>query len=200
MDTAQFIEQMLNDPDEYESADDYLRKRNAMRPPPSFEYMTYSDDDIATKEETSDTLKPGDITKLLRNAPGILGYAGKMEESLQPCSPDDQPDMITTERIPIFLSEKYFQGHSNVESSDRMESQSKHETGAGAKASDQDDPDELYPTIYASDMKCGDSTSTGRVVCEKNVEPGFFTAFEIYQLNRVSKPAKHLHSKTSYFD
>lgn len=185
MDAEQYIKQILEEPDDFESADIYLQRRNARKPPEIIEHLTSYDDIIDVKP--SNTLQPGDITALLQNVPGILGYAGEMQRSVKPCSVDDQPDMITTERIPIYLSSKYFQGLPNNASSDANKSNGRNKTGGGAKSRRKASRDELHPTIYASDTK--KPVKESGATKQKSAKPELYNAFEIYQLKRVSSHA-----------
>lgn len=61
--------------------------------------------------DTSEKVIEGEISKMLRIAPGILPPVDRFPKSYKPPKPTKQPDFIPTDRfnkIPILLDEKYF--------------------------------------------------------------------------------------------
>lgn len=182
MTAEEFIEQMQNDHDEYELIDDYLYRQNARKPPKYIGKFSSSYDE-AVKEPPSNELKPGDITRLLQNVPGILGYANEMQKSVDVYAKQEQPDMITTESIPIFLNEKYFR--TPVNPTKMMDSKVERESDNGQKSrrKEKKSLNDFLPTIYASNAKKEEPANKDRSV---NGGTEFYTPFEIYQLKRVS--------------
>ncbi|XP_055320840.1 uncharacterized protein LOC129577548 isoform X3 [Sitodiplosis mosellana] len=69
---------------------------------------------IRTPEEFLEPLHPseyakdGDITRMLRNMPGILPAVVNFPNGYVQPKPLEQPDVIFNDRIPILLSEKFF--------------------------------------------------------------------------------------------
>lgn len=60
---------------------------------------------------TSGKIVEGEITRMLRTAPGILPAVDRFPKSYKPPKPSEQPDFIPQDRfnkIPILLSSKYF--------------------------------------------------------------------------------------------
>lgn len=185
LDAVEYVKRMLEERDgEYESAQSYLQRRLAARRPPEIiEHFTPYDEEF---EAAPNKLEVGDITTLLRHTPGVLGYANELPKTVERCVAEEFPDIIMTERMPIFLADKYFHGPQSIEGSNGVDYRAEMErkakdmaTATGGRPGNASP--EIYPTIYASDVKRKEDGATA-----KPPGPELFNAYEIYQLKRVS--------------
>lgn len=187
-DAEEFVRRMLEERDtDFESATSFLQRRVASRrPPENIDQFLTPYDEVVEAKLSSNQLEPGDITSLIQNVPGTLGFATQLPEPAQTNVTDDQPDLITTECIPIFLGDKYFHSPAPNEHSDGVDHRAEMERTAdkianASKALEKNEPHGIYPTIYASDKK-----RASKVAAAKLQKPELFNSFEIYQLKRVS--------------
>lgn len=181
LDAMEYVKRMLEERDgEYESAQSYLQRRiAARRPPENIEHFTPYDEEVETAPNR--LLEPGDIATLLKHTPGVLGFANELPRTVERCVEEDYPDIITTGHMPIFLADKYFHAPQSIEGSIGVDYRAEMEREAAMASRNGKASPELYPTIYASDIRRKEDGAT-----TKPPGPELFNAYEIYQLKRVS--------------
>lgn len=107
-DLDEFLNNFDDGMDEFISPEEYLATREPL--PEEF---------IKTPDEFSEPIKPteyakdGDITRLLRAVPGVMGHVAAFPKSYNAPKTLKQPDIILNDRIPILLSEKFFKFHTD---------------------------------------------------------------------------------------
>lgn len=178
---AEFLAHDNNELDDgFASASEYVRER---APPEQIHHPSIYDDRFIQSTESS-KLRIGEITQLLQNTPGTIGHVDKFPEtSVIHETNDDTPDIILTEKIPIFLGRKYF------------EFQHPQDDDESAESSDQEGTKlvNTFSTVFADDENNNgkgkeSDTSDGKHTKSKHSKKKYFNAFEVYQQKRVSRP------------
>lgn len=113
------MEEFLNDDDAFQSPDEFLQ---SLQPNVVEEQIQIPEEHIYQNAmlNKSEKMVEGEITQMLRIAPGILPPVDSFPKSYKPPKLADQPDFIPQGRhnkFPIFLDEKYFKFHDSDDES-----------------------------------------------------------------------------------
>lgn len=105
------LDEFLENDAEFMSPDEFL----ASLPPQVEESVEIPEELIFHHSmlNESEKIVEGEITQMLRIAPGILPPVDSFPKSYKPEKPTKLPDVIENDRIPILLNEKYFKFHDN---------------------------------------------------------------------------------------
>lgn len=97
---------------EHEGMDEFISHEEFMatREPLPEEFIKKADE-FTEPIKPTEYAKDGDITRLLRQVPGVLGHVATFPKSYSAPKTLKQPDIILNDRIPILLSEEFFKFH-----------------------------------------------------------------------------------------
>lgn len=181
---------------DYISIEEYMK---TSEPVPDENIRIPKEFDIPITEPT-DFVKDGEISRLLRNTPNILPPVDNFGKNYVPPKPVKQPEVIFTDKIPIFLDAKYFkfnksneeQLNENVNKKVNEKVNKKvNETQKGKSSwisfSDDDDEDNNDDTKAAELIqRCQIDEHETKETKEKPKKPvqRYYNPFEVYMMKR----------------
>lgn len=136
--------------------------------------------------DSSDVCKNGDISRMLQSVPGILPAVDRFPPNYIPPTPEEQPDIIINDRIPILLHEKYFTFPETYGGNSNNGSSSSNTSSTEVLGFSEEDNN----AVPGETSQIGIHAQIERKPMNTNSDRKYYNPKEIYMMKRGNKQSK----------